>query len=124
MPVLRDTPIARLIFSKKDIRKYKKTITILITPKLSKESEVIANDNKILFKSNKNNPDLLILNERMVSFKETRINNKIKFSKYKKSIINNFISSDSFNVSDKSEKDQIEKRIIEISRELSRKVHL
>ena len=124
VPVLRDTPIARLLFSKKDVRKYKKTITILITPKLSNESEVKSIENKFSLQSNKNNPDLLILNERLIVSEKFNFKKNINFSKYKKLIINNFVSSDNFSLSNKSKTDQIQKRIIELARELSRKVHL
>ena len=124
VPVLRDIPVARLLFSEKDDRKYKKTITILITPKLSQESEVKSDEKKILFNNKKNNPDLLILNERVnTSDKFKKIKN-VNFSQHKKTIINNFVSSDNFSLSDNSKKDLIKNSILKISRELSRKVHL
>tara|TARA_B110000003_G_C16516885_1_gene483389 strand:- start:492 stop:1010 length:519 start_codon:yes stop_codon:yes gene_type:complete len=124
VPVLRDLPIARLLFSEKDVRKYKKTITILITPKLSQESEDVSNKKKILFKSDKKNPDLLILNENLNTAYKLDIKNNVNFSKYKRTIINNFVSSDNFNLSNESKTDQIKKTIIEMARELSSKVNL
>ena len=124
VPVLRDIPIARLLFSEKDIRKYKKTITILITPKLSQESEDVSEKKKILFKSDKKNPDLLILNENLSTANKLNIKNNVNFSKYKRTIINNFVSSDNFNLSNESKTDQIKKTIIEMARELSSRVNL
>ena len=124
VPVLRDIPIARLLFSEKDIRKYKKTITILITPKLSQESEDVSEKKKILFKSDKKNPDLLILNENLSTANKLNIKNNVNFSKYKRTIINSFVSSDNFNLSNESKTDQIKKTIIEMARELSSRVNL
>jgi Flp pilus assembly secretin CpaC len=124
VPVLRDIPIVSLLFSEKDVRKYKKTITILITPKLSQESEDVSDKKKILFKSDKKNPDLLILNENLNADNKLNIKNNVNFSKYKRTIINNFVSSDNFNLSNVSKTDQIKKTIIEMARELSSKVNL
>ena len=108
----------------KDDRKYKKTITILITPKLSKENKLSSGPNNVSFENDKNNPDLLILNERIKTSKNMNFKNNVNFSNYKKSIINNFVSSDNFNLSNNRITDDIKKRIIELSRELSKKVNL
>ena len=101
-----------------------KYYTILITPKLSQESEDVSNKKKILFKSDKKNPDLLILNENLNTAYKLNIKNNVNFSKYKRTIINNFVSSDNFNLSNESKTDQIKKTIIEMARELSSKVNL
>jgi Flp pilus assembly secretin CpaC len=124
VPGLRDIPVARLLFSNKDDRKYKKTITILITPKLSKENKLSSGSNNVSFENDKNNPDLLILNERIKTSKNMNFKNNVNFSNYKKSIINNFVSSDNFNLSNNRITDDIKKRIIELSRELSKKINL
>ena len=79
---------------------------------------------KILFKSDKKNPDLLILNENLSAANILNIKNNVNFSKYKRTIINNFVSSDNFNLSNESKTDQIKKTIIEMARELSSKVNL
>ena len=124
VPGLRDIPVARLLFSNKDDRKYKKTITILITPKLSKENKLSSGSNNVSFENDKNNPDLLILNERIKTSKNMNFKNNVNFSNYKKSIINNFVISDNFNLSNNRITDDIKKRIIELSRELSKKINL
>ena len=88
-------------------------------------NEIVEDAKKyISFENDKNNPDLLILNERIKTSKNMNFKNNVNFSNYKKSIINNFVSSDNFNLSNNRITDDIKKRIIELSRELSKKINL
>ena len=122
MPVLRDIPVASLLFSEKEERKYKKTVTILLTPRLSQKTTQSQMKSQVGF--DKDYSDLLILNELVDNSINIKFQKVINYSNYKKSVINNLVGSDDINLNENSKYDDVTKKIISLSKELTQKIRL
>ena len=110
VPVLRDIPVASLLFSEKEERKYKKTVTILLTPRLSQKTTKSQMKSKVGF--DKDYSDLLILNEIVNNSINIKFQKVINYSNYKKSVINNLVGSDDINLNENTKYNDVTKKII------------
>ena len=103
VPILRDIPVVKLLFAEDIKRYYKKSVTILLTPRLSSmNNKKSKNIEKIYFQ----NPDNLILDQLLNDKKRPRILFQNNLLKFKNLFGKRFISKKDFNIH-KTNKDLI-----------------
>ena len=95
VPILRDIPIIRLLFSEKESRNYKKSVTILLTPRFTENVNDKTREKANLDKVKSSDLSLL---ENLIGITSNKDKNELIAFNNKRELGNNYVSNKDFQV--------------------------
>ena len=95
VPILRDIPIIRLLFSEKEARNYKKSVTILLTPRFTENVNDKTREKANLDKVKSSDLSLL---ENLIGITSNKDKNELIAFNNKRELGNNYVSNKDFQV--------------------------